>query len=416
VSRRSLVEFRSRLAAEDPEMKSLRRVFDKIGARAIAELKVSTKEQRVDSTLIASNIFTRGRRDLFRKTLAHFLDWLEKDHPERMAQLSEPMRQWHEETKKTGWFGKADKDKANVEAARLAAQLIETVATFAKDEAVTEAEPYRLVARLVAEHCEVKDGGSDEGGSGGSSPTEFKLREKPEHPGQSLQSPYDPDAGYGHKGPGYSLHVAETCRNETTEIITDYEVLSAGESDRGQEAEAIARCPAGHAPVRHNERSTYHDKPATLHAYFDGERCRSCELRSRCIVRPPNNGKMGNFHLEVGAHLIVRDRALASQRTDAWWERYKIRSGIEATMSELKRRHGMRKLRVRRVPRVRMAVGFKIVACNVKRWLRAAAVLARTLAAATLISTQIGNACLELYSALRRLFHTPSQIRNTTAA
>ena len=71
LSRRSLVEFRSRQVAKDPEMKTLRRVFTRVGEKAIADLKLSTKEQRVDSTLITSNIFTRGRRDLFRKALVH---------------------------------------------------------------------------------------------------------------------------------------------------------------------------------------------------------------------------------------------------------------------------------------------------------------------------------------------------------
>ena len=34
---------------------------------------------------------------------------------------------------------------------------------------------------------------------------------------------------------------------------------------------------------------------------------------------------------------------------------------------ELKRTHGLRRLRVRRLPRVRFAVATKIIACNVKR-------------------------------------------------
>jgi hypothetical protein len=55
--------------------------------------------------------------------------------------------------------------------------------------------------------------------------------------------------------------------------------------------------------------------------------------------------------------------------------RYRIRAGIEATNSELKRRHGLRKLRVRGEARVTLAVYFKALACNVKRML--AAILSR---------------------------------------
>ena len=60
LSRRSLVDFRSRIAKQDPEMKMLRAVFDRIGDGAIADLKISTSEQRLDSTRIQSNIFKSG--------------------------------------------------------------------------------------------------------------------------------------------------------------------------------------------------------------------------------------------------------------------------------------------------------------------------------------------------------------------
>ena len=50
---------------------------------------------------------------------------------------------------------------------------------------------------------------------------------------------------------------------------------------------------------------------------------------------------------------------------------YKIRSGIEATNSELKRSHGLGKLRVRRAAKVCFAVACKVIACNIKRWARA---------------------------------------------
>ena len=56
------------------------------------------------------------------------------------------------------------------------------------------------------------------------------------------------------------------------------------------------------------------------------------------------------------------------QQTDEWKQQYSIRSGIEATMSELKRRHGMDKLRVRRAVKVSFAVACKVIACNIKRW------------------------------------------------
>ncbi|MBN2339999.1 MAG: transposase [Deltaproteobacteria bacterium] len=380
--------------------------------------------------------------ELFRKTLVHFFDWLSHEFPERLSILRLDTRKWYAKTQEGGWFGKIDKDKAKQLLADLADKVYEAVRTFGKDKQIAAAEPYQLVARLFTEHCKVKkdtgnndDGDSGAGSTGDDSPEKLEVRKAPESPGSSLQSPYDPDAGCGYKVPGYLVHVTETCNNESAEIITDYDVTPAGETDRGKDAGVIDRliksgvqpnvlyedggyptaqslidatgkgtrlitpmsngrlpegtigrdqfqfdesgmrclkCPCGHAPIRHGLRTTGKNLPPTMHAYFDGAACRACALRPKCIVRKPNNSKKGSFHLEIGAHLIARDTNLTEQTDDRWWDGYKIRSGVEATMSELKRGHGMGKLRVRRMPRVRLAVSLKIMACNVKRWLRAA--------------------------------------------
>ena len=108
-----------------------------------------------------------------------------------------------------------------------------------------------------------------------------------------------------------------------------------------------------------------------LHAFFDGRKCSRCELKNRCMARPPNNKDGNNYHLEIDPALVERDRRKAEQKEEAWWDRYKIRSGIEATMSEMKRVNGLGKLRVRRITRVTLAIGLKASACNVKRWLGA---------------------------------------------
>ena len=70
----------------------------------------------------------------------------------------------------------------------------------------------------------------------------------------------------------------------------------------------------------------------------------------------------------VAANIVRRRRAIAS---GIFKERYRIRAGIEATNSELKRRHGLGALRVRRRGRVVLAVYLKALACNIKRMLRA---------------------------------------------
>jgi hypothetical protein len=61
LSRRSLVEFRSRLVRVDPEMALIRGVFNQIAKTAIDRMGISFSEQRGDSTHIQSNIHTKGR-------------------------------------------------------------------------------------------------------------------------------------------------------------------------------------------------------------------------------------------------------------------------------------------------------------------------------------------------------------------
>jgi hypothetical protein len=80
----------------------------------------------------------------------------------------------------------------------------------------------------------------------------------------------------------------------------------------------------------------------------------------------------------------------ARQQTAEWKDRYKIRAGIEATNSELKRSHGIGKLRVRRLAKVCFAVACKITACNIKRWAKALSALK------TLIHNWSSSLCLVL--------------------
>jgi hypothetical protein len=455
LSKRSLVDFRSRMVQRDPEMKMLRAVFNRIGDAAIADLKISTDEQRLDSTRIQSNIFTCGRIDLFGKTLFNFVRWLRRNFPKKINVLSKELQKWFAKYDDDGWFGhnfRLTPEKKRVRLQQLAEYLYEARLAFESDDEVKEAEPYALVCRLLDEQCEVKSTSDDKGDSddnsedndgansdssdsNDASESKIHVRKKVTNASTSLQSPYDPDAGYsGHKGEGYFVHVSETCNNDSKEIITDYFVVHAGidmnqdqtaienlikagrqpkrlYEDGGyissagllaaiekgtelvapiavknQREDAICRdrfqydeeghctsCPAGHAPLRHGMRTSSSKPEPALHAFFDGNICSQCALSERCMVRPPNNKTGKVFHIEIDPALILKDRVKAKQNSNEWWERYKIRAGIEATMSELARVNGIKHLRVRRMPRVTMAVSLKITACNSKRWIAASA-------------------------------------------
>jgi hypothetical protein len=102
-------------------------------------------------------------------------------------------------------------------------------------------------------------------------------------------------------------------------------------------------------------------------------------MLDQCPVRAPNHRTkgcqpreaVGNFRLEITPELRLRDDLYALQQTTESKERYRIRAGIEATNSELKRTHGIGRLRVRRLVKVCFAVACKVIVCNIKGWAKA---------------------------------------------
>lgn len=133
----------------------------------------------------------------------------------------------------------------------------------------------------------------------------------------------------------------------------------------------MTKCPAGHPVDVYRKRIASGGKAASPHAFISREFCDVCPLRKHCAARPPKNGKHGkHYFIDDNPTLRERDRRIVAQRSPDWQRRYKRRIGIEATNSELKRRHGLGKLRVRRLPKVTIAVAAKLTACNVKRWLQ----------------------------------------------
>ena len=145
-------------------------------------------------------------------------------------------------------------------------------------------------------------------------------------------------------------------------------------------------CPMGHSPIDHRVLSGNNSTRRSLHAIFDGNLCRSCTMLDRCPVRAPNHRRkgcqarttVGDFRLEITPEIRLRDD-MYHQQTTEWKDRYTIRAGIEATNSELKRAHGIGRLRVRRIAKVCFAVVCKVIACNIKRWAKAHMALKRPL-------------------------------------
>jgi len=304
---------------------------------------------------------------------------------------------------------------------------------FRGDGDVQKLEAYGLLERLLGDQCDVVEAPvpGEEGDADISEPgAPVTVKEPKEVRPDSLQTPHDPDVTYsGHKGKGYEVQIAETHGNENLpEIITHVEVTRSCDSDdqatiptvealaerkiqpeemvadttygstenviecgkrgtelvspvAGSEAEPAkdgemrkgdfavdpkgeqkTTCPAGHAAAR-EERNA---ERGTVRAFFDGNVCGMCDKRDACPARKLIDGTRVLSTTEKRA---VLEQRRSHEKTSEFAERYAKRAGIEATNSELKRRHGLGRIRTRGSPRVRLAVYLKAAACNVKRML-----------------------------------------------
>jgi len=233
------------------------------------------------------------------------------------------------------------------------------------------------------------------------------LKESKEVSSDSLQSPHDIDATYsGHKGKGSEVQIAETAGNgEKPELITYAEVTPSCKSDEAATVPAVEKlmerkhqpkelitdtnyasaenviaceklgtevvapvrgpaaevpnenektladfkvdgkggnqpviCPAGHAAE-----STQHSEKGTITATFAKIHCEQCPFKTTCPTQVNANGTR-TLKTTLKEATLAKRRAY--EQTEAFRKRYAERSGIEATNSELKRKHGLGKLRV----------------------------------------------------------------------
>jgi hypothetical protein len=123
------------------------------------------------------------------------------------------------------------------------------------------------------------------------------------------------------------------------------------------------RCPAGHEAVSERRDAG----TGKLRAVFGADTCAACPLAGRC---PAKRKSDGTRVLKTTVHAAVLARRRRYEKTEEFKRRYAERAGIEATNSELKRAHGLGRLRIRGLLRVRLAVHLKALACNVKRMVR----------------------------------------------
>ena len=99
-------------------------------------------------------------------------------------------------------------------------------------------------------------------------------------------------------------------------------------------------------------------------ARFTKGQCQPCPARAACTTSGDGKRTVGFPPREL-YELQVRNRA--DQQDPAWHKRYAVRSGVEGTVCELARGHGMRHCRYRGQPKAHLQHVLTAIAVNIER-------------------------------------------------
>jgi hypothetical protein len=120
----------------------------------------------------------------------------------------------------------------------------------------------------------------------------------------------------------------------------------------------IIACPEQQAPVK-----TKIGKQGGTTVYFDKGLCDTCRRQSECPIKRDKK----NCTISYDAKSLRLSRRRKLEKEKAFTEKYRYRSGIEGTMSDLDRITGLKHLRVRGMPQVRLAATLKATGLNILR-------------------------------------------------
>ena len=432
-------------------------MFETISDKLALVFEVDTKKQRIDSVHIRSNMRKLGRIRIFAQTIFKFIVNLKRHHRTLFDAIDSTLIERYWGKKALASFSLIKPSQSAKTLQLVSADLFDLIEQFKDQPVICSMHSYKLMQRVLSEQCNVAL--SDEGAN------KVDVKKPGDVASSSLQNPSDPDASFdGHKGQGYQLQLMETFnpsqdaadRQQTLNLITHVAVQTACESDaralvpaiddtqkrqrapkelladtlygsdaNQQAAESanveliapvqkgssgnvsfltgftfndegyVTTCPYGHSPVR----VRYKKKTDRYSALFNKEVCHKCPHIGKCKIE---DGKKGFFLRYSGKQFRLEARRVA-ENDEAFIEAYRWRAGIEATISELDRRTGVKHLRVRGIPAVRFYATMKAAGLNL---LRAGAVRkARRKAGG--FSHGIGNMIYAIITAIKEPIQRP---------
>jgi hypothetical protein len=389
-------------------------IFQAITGKLADVFGVDTTKQRLDSVHIKSNMQKLGRIRIYSETIHRFLVNLKRNHEPHFKTVDEEIIKKYYSEKALGCFSRVKPSESKKRLDTVSTDLYQLVIQFENVSEICEMNTYKLLKRVLTEQCNVTEN------------TAVPKAPK-EITSDSLQNPSDPDATYsGHKGQGYQAQIMETYSEDKKQtvlnLITHVEVEPSHNSDahalipavesvkeqkmmpevvladslygsdentqkagdmavqivspvmggsKNGTLEAfslsenghVASCPQGHIPVKTRKRKDRYG------AAFNSLHCQDCPMKDTCQAK---RGKKHHYVNYTEKDLRISKRR-AYEQSPEFKDKYRYRSGVEATMSQYDRRTGVKRLRVRGLKAVRYCATLKALSVNI---FRAAAVRA----------------------------------------
>ena len=395
-------------------------IFKCITDKLISNFKVDTSKQRLDSTGLQSAMRQLTRLGTFVETIDKFLRELARKCGDEFKRVDVELIRKYVERDGEGCFGSTKPSESKRRLPEAARDLFNLVMMFRGTD-TSSLESFKLLERVLSEQVDV---GNDDNGR-----PKIRVMDPDEVPCDKISNPSDPDSSFnGYYGQGYKMQVMESFTEDegdadAPDMITHVEVTDMTKADcdtvepaldevegrdikpnellgdtsygtvynrddaseRGVEIVApthppkdhksgklslehfevdgngfVVNCPAGEKPTSTRRNSDRFD------ARFDRKVCSGCVLADKCPCGiQAKDGRKPRLQYLV-KRLERRERLLA-EKSDEFKNRYRWRAGIEATISRLKHKMNLARLRVRGKSAVTYAVVMRALGMNILR-------------------------------------------------
>ncbi len=391
---------------------------------------VDTSNQRLDSVHIQSNMRHLGRIRIVATSIKGFITNLKRQHPDQHKKVSDELAGRYKNDNALSIFSLVKPSESSKTLDQVSKDLFALCQMFKDNDSILKMSSFSTLLRVLKEQCDVVDNeDAVEGDAVKPKKAKDITSDSLQNPSDP-DATYDAHKGKGYQVQLQETYLEDDDKDNTDEVsadkdntydlrlITYVEVEQAHISDANalmpaiddtkerniapdvlladttyggdenvQKAKAegvevvspatgkenseniqltdfeidnnsnVKECPAGHKPVDQKKKSTRNT------VLFDAAQCAKCPLCSLCLVK---EGKKF-FYLrftDKELRLAIRRKL---EKSDLFKNRYRMRSGIEATNSEYDRLTGVKHLRVRGLKAVRFCATIKALGINIYR-------------------------------------------------